>query len=207
MDEFAVPGNYRFLRFHSDQCRDQVSRPSVGAGAGTMPAGSRQDSEMAKDYAIIRPLKGVAHKYGDYVCFSVLEVCEELRIKDPYLFDKRGPQDIAERIKKMLIDGMDTWAPRIFDLKRRARAIFVFPANTIAIAPDMNADMVRAHFIRDALMNMFFILEWMWAADFVMIRVNDDATNVGLIGISNMGEIGPLAGIGDTPLVSITKLQ
>ncbi|GJY96640.1 arginine--tRNA ligase, chloroplastic/mitochondrial [Tanacetum coccineum] len=155
----------------------------------------------AKDYAIIRPLKGAGHKYGDYVCFSVLEICEELRIKDQYLFDKQQPQAIAReiikefeksqhfpkstkpqkppminklfqydvglitfklngywmarRIKKMLIDGIDTWAPRIFELKRRARALFVFPANTIATAPDMNADMFRAHFIKDALVNMF----------------------------------------------------
>ncbi|PWA93152.1 hypothetical protein CTI12_AA074410 [Artemisia annua] len=51
-----------------------------------------------KNYSLIRPLKGDAHReYGDYVCLSVLEVSEELR-KDPVLFDQSKPYDIAEKI-------------------------------------------------------------------------------------------------------------
>ncbi|GJX37488.1 hypothetical protein Tco_0250791 [Tanacetum coccineum] len=45
--------------------------------------------------AFIRPLEGEAREYGDYVCFNVLEICDELRKKNPDLFDEIKPKDIA----------------------------------------------------------------------------------------------------------------
>ncbi|GKE57696.1 hypothetical protein Tco_1496881 [Tanacetum coccineum] len=49
-----------------------------------------------KDNAIFEPLKGEARKnHGDYVCFGVLEICHKLRKKDPRLFYRKRPTDIA----------------------------------------------------------------------------------------------------------------
>ncbi|GJZ18377.1 hypothetical protein Tco_0554500 [Tanacetum coccineum] len=130
-------------------------------------------------------LTGDARKtYGDYVCFNVLEGCQELLKKYPNLFDQRKPKHfarviiseleivktdmiskcslqlhdvgvitfklngswIAQRVEKMLINGIDTWAP-----ERRARAVFLSRTNT----PYMNDDMLRADCIKHALVLMF----------------------------------------------------
>ncbi|GJX69771.1 zinc finger, CCHC-type containing protein [Tanacetum coccineum] len=56
---------------------------------------------------------------------------------------------IAQRVEKMLINGIDTWAPVIHE--RRARAVFLSRTNT----PYMNDDMLRAYCIKHALFRMF----------------------------------------------------
>ncbi|GKA40915.1 hypothetical protein Tco_0733508 [Tanacetum coccineum] len=43
-----------------------------------------------------------ARKYGDYVCFNVFEICEELRKNNPDLFDEIKPKDIAMEIIREL---------------------------------------------------------------------------------------------------------
>ena len=50
----------------------------------------------------------------------------------------------------MLKDGIDTWAPIIFAAGRRGKAVFVFPMN-----PGMDADIVRAIYMKDALVNLY----------------------------------------------------
>ncbi|GJZ18378.1 hypothetical protein Tco_0554501 [Tanacetum coccineum] len=141
--------------------------------------------KLKETNAFIRPLEGDARKtYGDYVCFNVLEGCQELRKKYPNLFDQRKPKHfarviiseleivktdmiskcslqlhdvgvitfmlngswIAQRVEKMLINGIHTWAP-----ERRARAVFLSRTNT----PYMNDDMLRAYCIKHALFRMF----------------------------------------------------
>ncbi|GJT74679.1 arginine--tRNA ligase, chloroplastic/mitochondrial [Tanacetum coccineum] len=57
---------------------------------------------------------------------------------------------IAERINKMLKNGINTWAPTIYDVESRGRVVFVFPTN-----PFMGSDMVRAIYMRDALENLY----------------------------------------------------
>ncbi|GJT34824.1 putative RNA-directed DNA polymerase, eukaryota, reverse transcriptase zinc-binding domain protein [Tanacetum coccineum] len=52
--------------------------------------------------AFFRPLDREARKYGDYVCFNVFEICEELRKNNPDLFDERKPKDIAMEIIREL---------------------------------------------------------------------------------------------------------
>ncbi|GJX59508.1 hypothetical protein Tco_0290898 [Tanacetum coccineum] len=118
--------------------------------------------------AFIRPLEGDARKtYGEYVCFNVLEGCQviisELEIVKTDMISKRSLQLhdvgdmtfklngswIAQRVEKMLINGIDTWAPVIYE--RRARAIFLSRTNT----PYMNDDMLRAYCIKHALVRMF----------------------------------------------------
>ncbi|GJX59509.1 hypothetical protein Tco_0290899 [Tanacetum coccineum] len=115
--------------------------------------------------AFIRPLERDARKtYGDYVCFNVLEGCQviisELEIVKTDMISKRSLQLhdvgdmtfklngswIAQRVEKMLINGIDTWA-----LERRARAVFLSRTNT----PYMNDDMLRAYCIKHALVRMF----------------------------------------------------
>ncbi|GJR57498.1 arginine--tRNA ligase, chloroplastic/mitochondrial [Tanacetum coccineum] len=131
--------------------------------------------------AFIRPLEGEAREYGDYVCFNVLEICDELRKKNPDLFDEIKPKDIAmeisrelklentdkisrdsiqlhdigvisfmlhesyiaKRVMKMLIGGIDTCAPVIYESK--AKAVFLSRTNIPAAA----VDMLRANFIKD----------------------------------------------------------
>ncbi|GKB10282.1 RNA-directed DNA polymerase, eukaryota [Tanacetum coccineum] len=144
--------------------------------------------KLKETNAFIRPLEGDARKtYGDYVCFNVLEGCQELRKKNPNLFDQRNPKHlqrviiseleivktdmiskrslqlhdvgvitfklngswIAQRVEKMLFNGIDTWAPVIYE--RRARAVFLSRTNT----PYMNDDMLRADCIKQALVRMF----------------------------------------------------
>ncbi|GJX01110.1 hypothetical protein Tco_0185023 [Tanacetum coccineum] len=51
--------------------------------------------KLKENNAFFRPLDGEARKYGDYVCFNVFEICEELRKNNPDLFDERKPKDIA----------------------------------------------------------------------------------------------------------------
>ncbi|GJU13301.1 retrotransposon-related protein [Tanacetum coccineum] len=52
--------------------------------------------------AFIRPLEREAREYGDYLCFNVLEICDELRKKNPDLFDEIKPKDIAMEISREL---------------------------------------------------------------------------------------------------------
>ncbi|GJW47949.1 arginine--tRNA ligase, chloroplastic/mitochondrial [Tanacetum coccineum] len=137
--------------------------------------------------AFIRPLEGEALEYGDYVCFNVLEICDELRKKNPDLFDEIKPKDIAmeisrelklentdkisrdsiqlhdigvisfmlhesyiaKRVMKMLIRGIDTCAPVIYESK--AKVVFLSRTNIPAAA----VDMLRADFIKDALARIF----------------------------------------------------
>ncbi|GKA20774.1 hypothetical protein Tco_0700763 [Tanacetum coccineum] len=144
--------------------------------------------KLKETNAFIRPLEGDARKtYGDYVCFNVLEGCQELRKKNPNLFDQRKPKHfarviiseleivktnmiskrslqlhdvgvitfklngswIAQRVEKMLINAIDTWAPVIYE--RRARAVFLSWTNTLY----MNDDMLPADCIKHKLVRMF----------------------------------------------------
>ncbi|PWA89098.1 arginine--tRNA ligase, cytoplasmic [Artemisia annua] len=51
------------------------------------------------DIAVIDSLKGDARKtYGDYAFTGVVDICEELREDDPFLFNGKGPIDIAEEV-------------------------------------------------------------------------------------------------------------
>ncbi|GJT23047.1 hypothetical protein Tco_0892984 [Tanacetum coccineum] len=59
-------------------------------------------SPNEENNAFFRPLDGEARKYGDYVCFNVFEICEELRKNNPDLFDERKPKDIAMEIIREL---------------------------------------------------------------------------------------------------------
>ncbi|GJU13291.1 hypothetical protein Tco_1135687 [Tanacetum coccineum] len=52
--------------------------------------------------AFIRPLEREAREYGDYLCFNVLKICDELRKKNPDLFDEIKPKDIAMEISREL---------------------------------------------------------------------------------------------------------
>ncbi|GJT48078.1 arginine--tRNA ligase, chloroplastic/mitochondrial [Tanacetum coccineum] len=58
--------------------------------------------KLKENNAFFRPLDGEARKYGDYVCFNVFEICEELRKNNPDLFDERKPKDIAMEIIREL---------------------------------------------------------------------------------------------------------
>ncbi|GJV32042.1 arginine--tRNA ligase, chloroplastic/mitochondrial [Tanacetum coccineum] len=58
---------------------------------------------LSKGNAIFEPLKGEARRYGDYVCFGVLEICEKLRENNPRLFYRQGPKDIAEEIMRRFV--------------------------------------------------------------------------------------------------------
>ncbi|GJW15217.1 arginine--tRNA ligase, chloroplastic/mitochondrial [Tanacetum coccineum] len=58
---------------------------------------------------------------------------------------------MAQRINAMLMYGIDTWAPTIYD--EAGKAVFVFPAN-----PRINADIVRAIYMKDALVNLCLYL-------------------------------------------------
>ncbi|GJX73477.1 reverse transcriptase domain-containing protein, partial [Tanacetum coccineum] len=95
-----------------------------------------------------------ARKYGDYVCFNVFEICEELRKNNPDLFDERKPKDIAmiaKRVEKMFNGGIDTCAPVIYESE--ARAVFLSQTNPQLLPAA--ADMLRADFIKDALARIF----------------------------------------------------
>ncbi|GKD51911.1 hypothetical protein Tco_1280887 [Tanacetum coccineum] len=136
-------------------------------------------------YPNYSPLEGEARKtYGDFAFFGVQDICDQLREKDPRLFYHTGPIDIAEKIKNafkarnfdmikrlvlrnagiltfrlegrwiaerinaMLIKGINTWAPTIYD--EEGKAVFVFPENT-----RIDADIVRAIYMKDALLNLY----------------------------------------------------
>ncbi|GKA14073.1 arginine--tRNA ligase, chloroplastic/mitochondrial [Tanacetum coccineum] len=58
---------------------------------------------LSKGNAIFEPLKGEARRYGDYVCFGVLEICEKLRENNQRLFYRQGPKDIAEEIMRRFV--------------------------------------------------------------------------------------------------------
>ncbi|GJQ98238.1 putative RNA-directed DNA polymerase, eukaryota, reverse transcriptase zinc-binding domain protein [Tanacetum coccineum] len=107
--------------------------------------------KLKENNAFFRPLDREARKYGDYVCFNVFEICEELRKNNPDLFDERKPKDIAMRVEKMFNDGIDTCAPVIYESE--ARAVFLSRTDTQLIPAA--ADMLRADFIKDALARIF----------------------------------------------------
>ncbi|GKA59977.1 hypothetical protein Tco_0759290 [Tanacetum coccineum] len=161
---------------------------SIGGRLTLIKSVLRSLDKLKETNAFIPPLEVDARKtYGDYVCFNVLEGCQELRKKYPNLFDQRKPKHfarviiseleivktnmiskrslqlhdvgvitfklngswIAQRVEKMLINAIDTWAPVIYE--RRARAVFLSWTNTLY----MNDDMLPADCIKHTLVRMF----------------------------------------------------
>ncbi|GKB63819.1 hypothetical protein Tco_0920005 [Tanacetum coccineum] len=141
---------------------------SIGGRLTLIKSVLRSLDKLKETNAFIRPLEGDARKtYGEYVCFNVLEGCQviisELEIVKTDMISKRSLQLhdvgvitfklngswIAQRVEKMLFNGIDTWAPVIYE--RRARAVFLSRTNT----PYMNDDMLRADCIKQALVRMF----------------------------------------------------
>ncbi|GJW27473.1 arginine--tRNA ligase, chloroplastic/mitochondrial [Tanacetum coccineum] len=122
-------------------------------------------------------------KHGDYICKSIFRVCEILRLKDPTLFDKTKPTDIAKVIidnfpKSDMLEELkivdvgfitfklngDWMAKRIRNnlkegiaawapLLSTKRAIVGFPVQGIADAKKLT-DGVRSGYIRDTVVHI-----------------------------------------------------
>ncbi|PWA69992.1 Arginine-tRNA ligase, class Ia [Artemisia annua] len=54
---------------------------------------------LKNEFPFFKRLKGDRKKFGDYMCYNILHVCEVLRSEDPQLFKKTPPKAIAQVIK------------------------------------------------------------------------------------------------------------
>ncbi|GJW55334.1 hypothetical protein Tco_0099419, partial [Tanacetum coccineum] len=139
--------------------RADVSAPGWSANDWLAPEGTKilpADQSEADTSAHVSPYILCSYTFA-LVIISELEIVKtdmiskrSLQLHDvgDMTFKLNGSW-IAQRVEKMLINGIDTWAPVIYE--RRARAVFLYRTNT----PYMNDDMLLAYCIKHALVRMF----------------------------------------------------
>lgn len=94
----------------------------------------------------------IAQKVKNYIETPKSQMIKELFLHEAGILTFRIQGGwIAKRIKHMLTNGMDTWAPTFFNQKANAKVVFVFPTTTATNV----ADLIRSICIRDVLANIF----------------------------------------------------